>query len=167
MDHAPSRRTIARLLLAALVASASCVSVLGLEEENHGPLRNEICNYANELCSSSEFDLNDCLAGKDYVVDDHMMAEVELCFTETECQDFLGCIKDTNTQQECHDDCVGIGETCKFPNCVVACCDGVCGDTRCCWSDGQGCIDQQECCSGGICVEGMCGGSGGMGGSGG
>ncbi len=156
MGHTPSRRPLVRLLFAALVATASCVSVFGLEEENYGPLEEELCNFAVEICSAEEFSLSTCLGGETFFIDSYEVDKLEACFEETDCQAFLFCVN-AGSEQACDGACAHLGEPCNDPNCPRPCCDGECNGTFCCMPDEMPCNGDQECCSG-SCIGYTCGG---------
>ncbi len=153
MEPAPSRRPVVRLLFAALVATASCVSVFGLEEENYGPLEEELCNFAAEICTPEEFERTGCADGGTFDLGDNKMNEVEACFEQTECQAFLACIPSNNPVTNCNESCAWAHDPCTIaPNCPPPCCDGECVYGFCCLHDGIGCDAPQDCCSG-VCDD--------------
>ena len=164
MGHAPSRRPVVRLLFAALVTTASCVSVFGLEEENYGPLEEELCNFAAKICTPSDnFSLSSCLAGEIFSLSDYMMSEAEACFEKTDCQAFLNCIPNDNPVA-CDETCVAVGEPCTNSGCPNECCEyAQCIGAFCCWPDPQhSYTSDQQCCNATLCVnDNTCGGSSG------
>jgi len=157
MAYPPNRRLAVHLLPVALLATASCVSIFGLDEDNYESLEDELCRRGAELCAADGFDLQKCLNENPFHLDDDV-DKVEHCLDKETCQDWETCVQ-FPVENECPPDCLGAGMPCdSTTSCPQPCCPPAdCVQGKCCLPDGQeGCGNDDECCNN-TCTGGRCG----------